>query len=701
MPTFQNGTRLVTVRSLLNDTGLRKSDFAASEVPTATYDERFGWEVGSRIFAGGVEYVCKSAATDAAVWEPATDAAVVEIANSAADNALVAKDGVDALTPNVRKANFVATRAPLPSDDETQGYEVGSRWQFGGQEWLHLGEGRWIFTFRVTPYSFGAKADGSAFDDTPAVQEWLGCPHRDLYWAPGTYRINGTLTLPSGKVITGIKGQTVLRQFGSALFTAPDDLKNLTLQGLTLDYRATTDSVYDVAFALKGHTQCIFRDYEFVRYDDQTIIERMPTQAATINTIDNRYDDWQVSACRCLDIAIGLEGYYYKHVGDGTTTSINTGVVWPERNLGSVTVLKEYSARRFAELARGTDFTVSYDASDVLTVNLAAAATANERIHIWPSSPRTDGNRRPISNNVWSNIRCMYVFSRGFQAIRWVDAETHLFPRLLAAADHVRLFVTNPYTTRTGQGGDYMAIEDAVLGKMDALISNSATITAMEFGPGSLSMQGRGIRMDQLWLHSSANKSLAVTDNFAVTVPGTVSGTVGSPVVTGTGTSFLRDFTLIGSDKDLIEIGGAIYGIESIDSDTQITLLSNLQATVSGAAIKRVMRTSAADAQFSFASMGDGFYPTQALQSGEVTINSLTKRGGVATIPTGAGLVDVKHGLRRLPRADEIILTPNANTGGHSVWITLPNATTLRIHCDPAATSDLTFGWQAHLRGLN
>ena len=609
-------------------------------------------------------------------------------------------DDMGEVKSNVRKLTTDAGRAPLPSDDETQGYGLNSRWQFDGQEWLHLGAGRWISTFRVTPYSFGARADGSAFDDTPAVQAWLDCPQRDLYWAPGTYRINGTLTLPSGKVITGIKGQTVLRQFGSALFTAPDDLKNLTLQGLTFDYRATTDSVYDVAFALKGHAQCIFRDYEFVRYDDQTIIERMPTNAATINTIDNRYDDWQISACKCLDIAIGLEGYYYKHVGDGTTTSINTGVAWPERNLGSVTVLKEYQTRRFAELARGTDFTVSYDASDVLTVNLTAAATGQERIHIWPSSPRTDGNRRPISNNVWSNIRCMYVFSRGFQAIRWVDAETHLFPRLLAAADHVRLFVTNPYTTRTGQGGDYMAIEDAVLGKMDALISDSATITAMEFGPGSLSMQGRGIRMDQLWLHSSKNRALAVTDNFSVTVPGTASGTAGSSVVTGTDTSFLRDFTLIGSDKDMIDIGGTLYGITSIDSDTQITLSTTLATAVSGATIKRVMKGSASDARISFASMGDGFYAAQPLQAGDVTINSLTKRGGVATILSGASSVDVKHGLRRLPLLSEITVTPNVDTGGRW-WITLPNSTTLRIHCAPAASANLSFGWQANLRGLN
>ncbi len=36
---------------------------------------------------------------------------------------------------SVRKSQFSATRAPSPSDDETQGYAVGSRWTHGGQEW--------------------------------------------------------------------------------------------------------------------------------------------------------------------------------------------------------------------------------------------------------------------------------------------------------------------------------------------------------------------------------------------------------------------------------------------------------------------------------------------------------------------------------------------------------------------------------------
>lgn len=99
MPTFANGTPLVTVRGLLNDTGLRKNDYAAQEDPTPDYDERFGWEPGSRILAGGVEWVCKDATTGAAVWVPAPDESAVVIATEAkatADGAVLDAATADA-----------------------------------------------------------------------------------------------------------------------------------------------------------------------------------------------------------------------------------------------------------------------------------------------------------------------------------------------------------------------------------------------------------------------------------------------------------------------------------------------------------------------------------------------------------------------------------------------------------------------------
>lgn len=69
----------------------------------------------------------------------------------------------------------IADRAPLPSDDETQGYEVGSRWMWQGQEWFHAGAGRWVNTVEVTPQAFGARGDGVT-NDTGAIQsalDWL------------------------------------------------------------------------------------------------------------------------------------------------------------------------------------------------------------------------------------------------------------------------------------------------------------------------------------------------------------------------------------------------------------------------------------------------------------------------------------------------------------------------------------------------
>lgn len=44
---------------------------------------------------------------------------------------------------DLRKSNFSAARAPMPSDDDTQGYAVGSRWQWQGREWIREAAG-WV-----------------------------------------------------------------------------------------------------------------------------------------------------------------------------------------------------------------------------------------------------------------------------------------------------------------------------------------------------------------------------------------------------------------------------------------------------------------------------------------------------------------------------------------------------------------------------
>lgn len=45
------------------------------------------------------------------------------------------------LEENTRKITTDATRAPLPTDDESQGYAVGSRWLWQGQEWVRVVSG--------------------------------------------------------------------------------------------------------------------------------------------------------------------------------------------------------------------------------------------------------------------------------------------------------------------------------------------------------------------------------------------------------------------------------------------------------------------------------------------------------------------------------------------------------------------------------
>lgn len=57
MPIFANGTALATVRSYLNDTGLRKNNFAAVRAPLATDNAAAGYEPGSRWMYAGDEWV--------------------------------------------------------------------------------------------------------------------------------------------------------------------------------------------------------------------------------------------------------------------------------------------------------------------------------------------------------------------------------------------------------------------------------------------------------------------------------------------------------------------------------------------------------------------------------------------------------------------------------------------------------------------
>lgn len=100
--------------------------------------------------------------------------------------------------PNVRKNNMDATRAPLPSDDETQGYAVGSRWGINGAEWLRA-DAEWVpATGHLTPAHFGAVGDGVT-DDTVALQAMLNAVQQnggEAVIPNRTFVVSATLTLP-------------------------------------------------------------------------------------------------------------------------------------------------------------------------------------------------------------------------------------------------------------------------------------------------------------------------------------------------------------------------------------------------------------------------------------------------------------------------------------------------------------------------
>lgn len=96
--------------------------------------------------------------------------------SEAASAAQAAQQTVAEVAPNVRKLNTTAARAPLPTDDASQGYAAGSRWLWGGQEWVAAevaaGAARWVKVTTVTPQMFGARADGVT-NDKPAIQAAL------------------------------------------------------------------------------------------------------------------------------------------------------------------------------------------------------------------------------------------------------------------------------------------------------------------------------------------------------------------------------------------------------------------------------------------------------------------------------------------------------------------------------------------------
>lgn len=157
------------------------------------------------------------------------------------------------------KNNLSATRAPLPSDDASQGYEVGSRWLWQGREWVLAALGRWIEKDRaVTPEMFAAVGDGIA-DDRAAWQAALSIGLPVVGRAGAVYRLGAPLVTPSGARIDmagssfrrGFSGGWAIRNT-TALTTHSDIDIHLSNLAIDDDGTAATRGSFLLLAGVKG-----------------------------------------------------------------------------------------------------------------------------------------------------------------------------------------------------------------------------------------------------------------------------------------------------------------------------------------------------------------------------------------------------------------------------------------------------------------
>jgi len=550
----------------------------------------------------------------------------------------------------------------------------------------------------VNVKDLGAIGDGVA-DDTAAIQAAIDA-YSLVYIPEGTFRLNSALVPRSGVKVFGVKESTQLFQYGQYLLQQQSpSLVDFTFSDVTIDFRSPSDSRYHGAFALSDHKRCLFSDIRTVRYDDQFIFERHVKTNATTNTIDNTYQRIQVSACAHLDIGIGLEGYYAYKQGDNTNQFL-TGLAWPEQLPSSAVVMLESADRVFTPMALNTDYTLAYGAGNVLTVNFTSPLSPTTRVHVWPAQPRTDGNRRPISNNSWVDVKVEYCFIRGHTAVRWLDAEFYRNERILLNQNGAACYEFNP-APRTGQGGDNCTWFNPVTSYLSAGVSDVSTLNAFKFGAGSFFNRGVGIIADLYWVSGGVNYCIGYNDTEQVTLTGTITTNGSTAVVTGSGTKFTEEVTLVGSVPDTIIIDDVKYGIANIVSDTQINLTSVPPANVSNTAIRSNIENQVTY-EMNFATEGSGFTNANNRSGGTYKRKLYGEMYGEVTLASGTSNGTVTFPvLHRAPEKYEIRITPTSNIQGSSLNINNVATGSFTFNVVPALGVTSTYAWEVNLKDLN